>query len=79
MIAKVKCFWSFIYLLTQLSKEMYGNHCWELGVCEYRGFKWKVNVTNFLMEQKSDILLRTKFWLNSCFLKQIKTNLVLLR
>jgi len=36
-------------------------------ICENRGFKWKLNVTNVLMEQKSDILLRTKFWLNSCF------------
>lgn len=47
-------------------------------ICENRGFKWKLNVANVLMEQKSDILLRTTFWLNSCSLKQIKTNLVLL-
>lgn len=35
-------------------------------ICENRGFKWKLNVANVLMEQKSDILLRTTFWLNSC-------------
>ena len=36
-------------------------------MCENRGFKWKLNVANVLMEQKSDILLRTTSWLNSCF------------
>lgn len=46
---------------------MYENHCWDLDLCENRGFKWKLNVTNVLMEQKSDILQQTQFWLNSCF------------
>lgn len=53
MIAKVKCFWSFIISLNFLKK------CVETIVenlvyiiCENRGFKWKLNVANVLMEQE---------------------------